>query len=194
MPDVHCSPGAHGGFEPHSQAPAEEQLSAVTSQTVQAPAAGPQTGKTGAMTQALFEQQPVGHEFASHVHTVFTHSVPLPHAAAPPQVQAPALQPSADEPHELHVAPPVPHSLLVGDDTQVEPLQHPLGHVASVQAGHTPALQAPGAQSSHSPPAEPHALSALPGWQVLFAQQPVGHELASQTHCPPTHSWPVAQV
>lgn len=78
-------------------------------------------------------QQPVGHDTASQRHAPETQRWPLAHIAAPPHVQAPlALHPSARMPHDVHEAPAGPHAAAVRGDWQVEPEQHPSGHVLAL--------------------------------------------------------------
>jgi hypothetical protein len=75
-------------------------------------------------------QQPVGHEVASQMHLPPEHTWPLPHAAAPPHVQAPLVeQPSPVVPQSVHMPPAVPHAMAEGV-VHVVPVQQPVGHDA----------------------------------------------------------------
>jgi type IV secretory pathway VirB10-like protein len=79
----------------------------------------------------------------------------------------------------------------------------PLTHFCPVvHAALLPHLQPPEAQLSarfgsqvvHAPPAGPHAVIVGVVHTLVVLQQPLGHEVASQTHCPPTHLCPSAHA
>jgi hypothetical protein len=71
------------------------------------------------VTHWLPMQQPVGHEVASQTHALPKQRWPPPHAAAPPQVQTPLVQPLALVMlHEVQVAPGAPHAAAVGGEVQ----------------------------------------------------------------------------
>lgn len=124
---------------------------------------------------------------------------------APPQVQTPAVQPSASEPHAVHEWPPVPQAVALGVRQAPAAVQHPLGHDA---ASHTQAWfeqTCPGAHAADWPhwqtPAD-EQLSAFVESQVLQMapvtpqlvkaershplpeQHPFGHEVALHMHMP----------
>lgn len=59
---------------------------------------------------------------------------PLPQAAEAPHLQLPPLQLSAFVVSQVvQEAPVVPHEAVVGGETQVVPLQQPLGQLAALQ-------------------------------------------------------------
>lgn len=109
------------------QAPPEHVSDIVESHARHDEPAVPHDPKA-AVVQVWPEQQPVGHDVASHTHCPPRHRCPLPHAAWPPQVQAPAVQPSATLLSQtVHAAPPVPHATAEGV-VQAVPEQHPVEH------------------------------------------------------------------
>ncbi len=119
-------------------------------------------------------QHPVGHDLASHV--------------AP--THAPAVQESPVG-HATHERPPLPHALLLvpGSHTP-DPSQHPVGHVAALQAGatHVPAAHvSPEGHARQVLPPVPQAPELEPDSQKpKLSQQPVGHVLA--LHVAPTQA------
>jgi hypothetical protein len=131
-------------------------------------------------TQVLPLQQPVGHDVASQMHAdaVFEHSCP--------------------DPHDPHVAPPVPHEEVVCDayGTQVFPLQQPFAHeVASQTHCPLPLHSWPAAHAAHAAPPEPHELLDSPesGSQLPPLQQPE-QEAPPHVHDPPLHESPELQA
>jgi hypothetical protein len=78
--------------------PELEQPSPVEPQSMHVPPSVPHVSWP-AMSQTFPLQQPVGHEAPVHLHSPPTHWRLLPHGAPPPQVQLPAVQPSAPMPH-----------------------------------------------------------------------------------------------
>jgi hypothetical protein len=174
----------------------------------------PHADAVGVVQWPVASQQPLGHEVASHTHAPDTHRCPAPHAAPPPQVQAPAVQPSvALASQAAQAAPGAPHAdaLVV---THCPPLQQPVGHdVAShTQAPATqrwpasharcvPQAQVPlrhaslrvGSQARQVLPPVPQ-LPAAEARQVALSQQPVGHEVASHTQLPERQRCPAPQA
>jgi hypothetical protein len=111
-------------------------------------------------------QQPVGHDVESHAQTPPTHRVPDGHAAPPPHVQVPAVQPSAFIPHRTQARPPPPHAVTLGV-AQLEPEQQPVGHVVGLHVVHTPPLHTPPVHAEQAAPPVPHALVAVPAMHVV---------------------------
>lgn len=180
----------HGARIPQAQLPAAVQLSERPSavQSVHARPFEPHVAGARAR-QTLPEQHPSGHEVASHAHAPPTQCWPGAQAAPPPQVHAPRAQPSAPTPHVTHELPVAPHAIAVGGEVQVEPEQHPPGHVDALQLAHTPDAHVPEAQLVHAAPPVPHALDDVPAMHELPWQQPL-HEDGSHTHAPPEHRCP----
>jgi hypothetical protein len=106
----------------------------------------------------------------------------------------------------------MPHCGPVGGETQVEPSQHPFGHVCALQtqapdwhtcpaphAADVPHWQAPAAEQLSDRVAEhpTHAAPSVPQVvvdetsQVVPLQHPLGHDVELQTHAPPEHTCPV---
>jgi hypothetical protein len=91
-------------------------------------------------TQALFWQQPFGHEAPSQVQVpvVAEHSRPLPHA--------------------VHEAPLIPQLVAVGVWQMPFASQHPFGHDVALQAHFPCPLHVwPVGQTPHAAPPVPHA-------------------------------------
>lgn len=191
LPLEHACPLPQAVLPPQVQAPLAEQPSPVVPQLVHVAPLVPQAIADG-VVHVVPEQQPLAHEAASQTHLPPAHSCPVPHAALPPQVQVPlAEQPSAFVPQLVHVAPAVPHAIAVGV-VHVLPEQHPLGQLEALQPLQAPLVHvSPFGHMEHVPPAAPHAFGFVPGWQVFPWQQPVGHDVASHTHVPLEHAWPL---
>jgi hypothetical protein len=86
----------------------------------------------------------------------------------------------------MHVEPPDPHDIAVGDVTHVEPEQQPVGQLLTPQLEHEPpAHELPPVQTVHAAPADPHDAVVLPARHVVPSQQPA-HDVPSQTQLPPT--------
>jgi hypothetical protein len=126
-----------------------EQLSAVVrSQATQVPPPTPQLATDSGM-QVPLAQQPLGHDWALHRHAPPTHSEPLPHEEALPQVHAPV---TGSQPlliagsQATQLRPPIPQAAAAG--TRHTPAaQQPLGHDSGVQT------QAPAWQDVPAPQA-----------------------------------------
>jgi hypothetical protein len=112
----------------------------VGSQATQVAPPAPQAESDFAL-QVDPEQQPLGHDVASHTHSPFTHRWPPPQGGAEPHPQAPtAEQLSARiELHPTQGAPPVPQ---LENASALHPAleQQPLGHEAASQT-HAPVEQ-----------------------------------------------------
>jgi hypothetical protein len=107
-PETQTWSESHGGpFVPHLQSPLVH-VSVVAGHWVQPPPAVPHSAAVAGMVHAEPEQQPVGHDCASHD----GHVCPL---------HEPGRQLS-------HVAPPEPQLSSSVPGQQVEPLQHPVAH------------------------------------------------------------------
>jgi hypothetical protein len=166
--------------------------------------------------QVVPEQQPFGHEVASHTQAPSTQRWPAVQAAPPaPQAQVPpARHRSAVTPHALHAPPPVPQLAMEAAWQELPTQQLPAHETPSqtqlpctqccpgAQAAPAPHTQLPAAeqpsarmpaQAIHAPPPLPHA-DGDGAWHVLPAQQPLGHELASHTQWPPRQCWPAPQA
>jgi hypothetical protein len=126
-----------------------------------------------AASQWTPEQQPFGHDVASHTHAPFEQCCPVPHAAPPPHAHVPPLpQPSPLEPQLVHAPPSVPHAPAPGV-THVVPEQHPVGHELALHTQAPPTQACPVPQAAlppqvHVPLDEqpsalaPHAMQAPP--------------------------------
>jgi hypothetical protein len=161
------------------------------------------------------EQHPLGQDVWLHMQLPLTQICWAPHAAPPPQVQAPAvLHPSPEWPQIAHAPPAVPHAAGVCSSHTL-PLQQPFGHDAGlhthceptqacpvVHAAPDPQLHVPPLhpsatvvpQAAHSAPPEPQRVTVAGVVQAVPSQQPPGHELPSHTQAPFTHSCPAAQA
>jgi hypothetical protein len=126
-------------------------------------------------------QQPLGHDVPSHTHfpTLVLHSCP--------------------DPHEAHVAPPVPHEPFDSDAYAshvplLPPLQQPFGHdVPSQTHCPLPVLHSrPDPHDLHDAPPEPHdEFTSLPsGTHVAPLQQPA-HDPPPQLQVPLVHACPL---
>jgi hypothetical protein len=166
--------------------------------------------------QVVPEQQPFGHEVASHTQAPPTQRWPAVQAAplAPQEQVPPARHRSAVTPHAVHAPPAVPQ-LATEAAWQALPEQQPPAHETpsqtqlpctqcspGAQAAPAPHTQLPAAEqpSARVPSQTPHAPPPLPHedgdgvWQLPPAQQPLGHELASHTQWPPRQCWPAPQA
>lgn len=106
-------PPAHAADEPHAQVPSAAQRFALPeSQALQAPPLAPQLPTDGTV-HTLPEQQPVGHDMASHVHAPPAHRWPLPHAGPLPHAHAPASEQLSAfvASQAVHRLAPIPHAL-----------------------------------------------------------------------------------
>jgi len=145
------------------------------------------------------------------------HAWPLPHAAAPPQVQLPvAEQPSPVVPQLVHEPPFAPHAIAEGVVHVVPPWQQPVGHEAMSHTQwppkHTwplthavapPHVQAPLAEQPsaaepqfvHVAPAVPQAAAVGGVVHVLPEQQPIGQLVELQPlHAPLLQVWPLGHI
>jgi len=120
LPLTHTTPIAHCGLPPHWQ-PLLEQLSARdASHEAQEPPAVPHWPTVPGLRQVVLLLQHPLHEVESQTHALFKQCVPAPHAGPVPQRHDPLPQLLAVvRLHEVHCAPPVPHSLAVGAPTQL---------------------------------------------------------------------------
>jgi hypothetical protein len=97
-----------------------------------------------------------------------------------PQVHCPDVEhPSALMPQGLQAPPPAPHSVTLGGELHVAPVQQPL-HEPGPQLEQVPPLQV---HMAHWAPCVPHCMFVFPGSQTLLLQHPL-HELESQTQAP----------
>jgi hypothetical protein len=106
-PPTHRWPAAHAAPAPQRQAP-PAQRSAVTPHAAHACPELPHCAAVVALTHVPPLQQPFGQLAASHSQTPETQAWPAAHAGPAPQRQEPPAQLSAEAPHVLHAAPPVP--------------------------------------------------------------------------------------
>jgi hypothetical protein len=109
-PEAQRCPPAHAGPDPHAQAPAALQPSAlVASQAMQVRPSLPQVGTDGVL-QVPPRQHPVGHDPASHTHAPFMQCWPGWQAALPPHRQAPVTEhvSALSASHALQATAPVP--------------------------------------------------------------------------------------
>ena len=133
------------------------------------------------------------HDVASHAHTPFEHSCPVPHVPLVHTPPHPSLAPHA-LPVQLAVhpqtplAPPPPH---VSGALHAPPSQHawPL----PPHAPHVVPQVVPDAHAAHALPPMPHADSSEPDSHVVPLQQPE-HDVGSHVQAPCTQCCPVSQV
>ncbi len=178
-PPEQCNPGEQAAPVPHSHVPLAEHVSARTvSQATQVAPADPHV-PSARVLQVVPSQQPSGQDVESQTHWPARQRWPVVHAALPPQVQAPAVHPSAVPAlHAVQAPAAVPH-VVTDAGWQVSPEQQPSGHT---QPLHTPALHCSVApQGAHLLPPLPHAEVARPVWHAVPLQHPL-HEEVSQTH------------
>jgi len=137
-PLTQCWLEEHSTVEPpHVHAPAVHP-SAVMSHEPHARPTGPQNIVDGVL-HIVPEQQPPGHEVASHLHAPPVHSSPIVHAVPPPQVQAPAMEHASPVPvavQSTHVMPGAPHA-VTDSEVHMDPTQQPSGQEVASQV-HTP--------------------------------------------------------
>ncbi len=211
-PPAQRCPGAHDAPEPHMHCPPVQLSASEGSQATHVCPPVPQLVGVGGETHVVLEQQPLGHEVASHTHDPPTQRCPEAHAAAVPHEHWPPAQPSARAGSQAaHAWPLVPQLDTVGGETQIVPEQHPLGHEVGSHTHAPLAQRCPGAHDApephmHCPPVQlsasegsqaTHAFPPTPQlagvggeMQVVPEQQPLGHEAASHTHDPPTQRCP----
>jgi hypothetical protein len=107
----------------------------------------------------------------------------------------------------MQAFPALPHCVVLGAVTQLEPLQHPVGHDVGSHTHVPPEHRWPAAHAGpvphrHCPPVQalavaPHAMQAAPPpphcdvdglvTHVEPLQHPEGHEVGSHTHVPLEH-------
>jgi hypothetical protein len=134
IPPEHTWPLPHAAAPPHVHVPSALHPSAVAPHAVQAPPWSPQAAAVCASQTPLL-QQPLGQDVLSQTHAWLEQRWPTPHAAPDPHSQEPlALHPSDFVmSHATQLAPPVPHADCDNDVSQVDPLQHPVGHDVALQ-------------------------------------------------------------
>jgi hypothetical protein len=144
-PPLQRWPAPHTGPEPHAQLPFAHRSACVASQATQATPLVPHVAVAG-VRHVLPEQQPLGHDVASHTHTPPLQRWPTAHIAPAPHAHAPALQRSARTvSHATHAPPAVPHAAVLGV-LHVDPEQHPPAQSA-VHSGQVPLTHAPAAHA-----------------------------------------------
>jgi hypothetical protein len=183
-PLVQTWPEAHWALPPQVQAPAAEQPSALeASQAVQAAPAKPQLANPRIWHEPP-EQQPAGHDVASHEHVPLPQCCPVGQGWPLPHWQVPLGQPSARMASQGAQAAPAAAQALALRTVHDSPEQQPAAQFDESHPLHTPTLHGPDVQPWQRPPPVPHAVSAPPGRQVVPEQQPP-QETASQTHALP---------
>ena len=161
-PLLHSCPAAHAALVPHSHAPATQPVDALGLQAMHELPFVPHAVFDD-VVQTPLAQQPFGHDAALQTHAPFTQCCPAPHAAAPPHVQAPAVQPSAAMVSQAtHDAPAPPHATSDGF-VHAPPEQHPLGHDALSQVPPSPAPSAL-PPSTLPPPSSPASRPPSVAW------------------------------
>src|SRR5256885_748431 len=212
VPATQACPSAQAGPAPHLHVPPVQLLAVTALQAVHAAPPVPHAARDG-VVHTVPAQQPAGPHVPPQARGPPTQGCPAPHAGPAPHVHAPAVQPSAVEPHAVHAPPAVPQAAAEGV-VHVLPAQQPVGHdvpsqthapprqcCPALQGGPVPHLQLPPVQLSavtalqavHAAPPVPHA--ARDGVvHTVPAQQPAGHDVASQTQVPPTQCCPVAHA
>lgn len=156
-------------------------------------------------------QQPA-HDAPSQTHSPSSQRWPAGHGALEPQRHCPlALHRSVlTGLHATHAPPLGPHAPNEGV-VQVEPKQQPAhvvesqthppalqrwpaAHAGPVPQRHSPSVHESASVESHVPqaaPPVPHIVLELVR-HTLPSQQPLGHDVASHTHMPSMHRWPLA--
>jgi hypothetical protein len=190
-PLVQTWPAAHMELPPQVHWPPTEQPSALASQTVQATPPVPQLDSER-IWQEPPEQQPEGHEVASHAQTPLTQCCPVAQGGPLPHWQVPLGQRSARMAPQGEQAWPAGAQALALQATQVGPEQQPAAQLDESHPLHTPAAQVPGVQLWQVPPPVPQAESSPPGRQVEPEQQPL-QDNESHTQTLPEHLWPGPQ-
>lgn len=214
LPAEQIWPETHAAPEPQPHA-CDVQVSDSPEQTTHAAPPWPQLLSAVPGRQVFPEQQPVGHDVASHTQAPAPlQRWPAAHGAPPPHRHWPLGQALAVEPQGTQTSPFEPQAPALFPARQLLALQQPEGHDVESQtqlplthrwpephAGLLPQRQPPLLQVSvlpahdrQAPPLVPQAPADVPGMQLLPLQQPVGHELGSQTHEPVEQLWPTAQA
>ena len=159
-------------------------------QAAQLPPAMPQLQSDSARHCPDDAQQPSGHETASQTQAPPLQRCPAAHAALPPQLQAPATQPSARR-SQLTQASPGRPQLASELARQSGPEQQPAGHLVALQLEQAPLVQlSPGKQAWQAPPPVPQLSGSPSEHSPVGLQQPAGQETASQTQAPWLQRWP----
>jgi hypothetical protein len=194
-PFMHTCPATQAAPAPHRQPPEGEQLSASPDgHVVHMLPSVPQLPGLG-VTQLPLLQHPLGQDAELHTHCPLTHCWPGEHAAPPPQLQAPAVHPSATKAvHDVHALPEMPQ--VPGDGaSQLAPAQQPDAQLAAVHEVHVLFTQfCCAGQGEQLDPPEPQAPLDVPARQVLFEQQPLAQDVPSQMQAPFTQRWPLAHA
>lgn len=190
LPATQRWPAAHAAPAPQRQAPLA-QPSAPAPQSTHAPPLLPHFAGLVLVMHCAPSQQPLVQLVASHTQALPTHRLPTPQAAAPPQVHAPLVQPSARVASQVaHTAPAVPQADAVGVAVHVPLRQQPVAQVITLQLVHCWPTQL--AHCWQATPPVPHAAAAVPATHAPAAsQQPVGQLVASHTHAPLSQRWPL---
>jgi hypothetical protein len=140
-------------FVPHLQAPLRQVLVRVGLQTAQAPPPTPQAEKFDS-SQMLPLQHPAHPELVLHTQRpVDVQRWPVAQAAAPLQVQTPAVQLSPRSPQSTHAAPPTPHA-PTAFGVHTPPEQQPLGQVVALQPPEPASVPQDPPSHRHSPPTQ----------------------------------------
>lgn len=199
----HRCPTAQVAPVPHRQVPLPQLFARVESQVLQAAPPWPQALTSGAATQVVPEQQPVGQVVESHTQLPLTQCKLEPQPAWVPQRQLPVLQLSAFVVSQVvQLAPLTPHCEVVGGVTQLVPAQQPVEqdeesqthalfehrwptlHAAPVPHRQEPLPQLFARkvlQAVHDAPLVPHCVVVAGVTQVAPAQQPVAQVVESHT-------------
>jgi hypothetical protein len=216
-PATHRCPVEHAGAAPHRQFPPAAQESAVTLLHARhAEPPEPQLATDAAVHTAPL-QQPLGQLTPSHAPPVHTPPVqlwPAAHEGLEPQRHWPVAEQRLAfvGSHAMQESPPAPQ-LASSRGLQVLPEQQPVGHEVASQTHRPPTHRWPPAHASPGPQPQPPLAHESARWmlqeeqappiapqlesdialQVWPTQHPPGQDVASQTHAPPRHRWPVPQ-
>lgn len=186
VPLAQRCPAAHPVPPPHAHEPFTHALDPCASHAMHEAPPVPHAARLGALHVAP-AQHPFGHEVASQTHVPPRQRCPAPHAAAPPQLQAPPLQLSARlGSHAPHAAPPAPHAAADGL-VHAPPAQHPFGQEAGPQAA-APSLPLPSADEASLAPSPAAPSFAAPSFAPPSPARPSSVAPSEATASPPAPS------
>jgi hypothetical protein len=195
-PDAQRWPGRHAAWAPQVHVPAAEHASlTMGSHATQLAPAMPHA-PSARRRQVAPSQQPDGHDVSSQTQRPSMHRCPATQAGPSPHAHAPfRSQPSllVGE-HRPHTLPAAAHA-ITDRGRQLEPEQHPPGHVVASHPEHAPpAHVSPAGQCAHARPALPHSVASRPDMHVVPSQQPDAHDVASHTQVPASQRCPAAHA
>jgi hypothetical protein len=151
-PPEQCWPWGQPAPLPQVHAPAVHPSARVASQGTHERPPVPQLLKPE-VAHVLPMQQPVAHDWVLHTHWPLMHACPAAHCAAPPQLQAPPVQPSARVASQGAQAAPFVPQLAAEGVVQAPFEQHPAGQLEESQVPASEVL--PASPPSSAPPPSP---------------------------------------